>query len=363
MKRTIYKRLNNKKKIWITEEFGVSLAKKVHIEQGHIGAKQLRLTICHKFYFKNMYKHIKVIGRTCETCIKNKSRIGCFRAPLSQLGPAEKPFEIMSLDTIGGFKGNRSTKKYLHLIIDHFTRFAYISTSKTQVAKDFINLVKIVQKDGKISTILTDQYSGINSAQFKQYTKKHDITLIFTAVDCAFSNGLNERTNQTLVNRIRCKIYENKEKSWAVVAEECVKDYNNTIHSSTGFTPNYLKTGIENSFIPEQLNNNNIKNLVDNRLLASENSKKVHNQNKRYYDKNVKKITYNVGDLVYIQNGNKLNRDKLDVIRSGPYKIKEKISDTIYLIDSRFRKNESNLFHTSKLVPYTAGPPSWEGGM
>ena len=161
-----------------------------------------------------MYKHIKNICRSCETCIKNKSRIGCFKAPLSQLGPAKRPFEIMSLDTIGGFKANKSTKKYLHLIIDHFTRYAFISTSKTQVAKDFIKLMKKVEKEKeeKIETLLADQYAGINSTEFKQYLKKQEITLIFTAVDCAFSNGLNERTNQTIVNRIRCKIYENRNK-------------------------------------------------------------------------------------------------------------------------------------------------------
>lgn len=348
----IYKLINKKKKIWITEEFGVSIIKKIHIEQGHIGSKQLIMTICHKFYFKNMYKHIKIICRNCETCIKNKSRIGCFKAPLSQLGPAEKPFEIMSLDTIGGLKGN-STKRYLHLLIDHFTRFAYISTSKTQVAKDFINLVSRVEKDGKIQTILTDQYAGINSAQFKQFTNKKNISLIFTAVDCAFSNGLNERTNQTLVNRIRCKIYDNKGKPWPKIAEECIKEYNNTIHSSTGFTPNYLLTGIDNTFIPDNLKDNKIDNLENNRKVALDNSKKIHTQNKTYYDKQVKKIDYKIGDLVYTQHGNKLNREKLDTIRSGPYRIKDKISDTIYLIDSRFRKNESNLFHASKLVPYT----------
>ncbi|VVC30482.1 Hypothetical protein CINCED_3A012389 [Cinara cedri] len=38
---------------------------------------------------------------------------------MSQLGPATKPFEIVSIDTIGGFDGRRSTKRYLHLLVDH----------------------------------------------------------------------------------------------------------------------------------------------------------------------------------------------------------------------------------------------------
>jgi len=181
-----------------------------------------------------------------------------------------------------------------------------------------------VENKGKIKTLLTDQYSGINSTQFKQYVKSKGITLIFTAVDCAFSNGLNERTNQTLVNRIRCKIYENKERPWTSIAEECVKEYNTTIHSSTGFTPNYLLTGIDNSILPKELEKNKEENLEENRSIAFENSKKIHEQNKKYYDQNVKEIEYNEDDLVYIQNSNNLNRDKLEVIRSGPHRIKKK---------------------------------------
>ncbi|XP_046602694.1 uncharacterized protein LOC107224055 isoform X1 [Neodiprion lecontei] len=348
----IYKVLNKREKIWITEDFGKSLIKDMHVDQGHIGTKQLILTFGQKFYFKNMYKHIKMTCRSCETCIKNKSRIGCFKAPLSQLGPAKEPFEIISIDTIGGFKGNKSTKKYLHLAVDHFTRFTYIVTSKTQMAKDFINLIKKIEKNGNIKLILSDQYPGINSTQFKQHLSKQNIALVFTAVDCAFSNGLNERTNQTLVNRIRCRIYEHREKSWPQIAEECTQDYNNTIHSSTGFTPNYLLTGSNKSFLPDELNDNNLSNLISNREIAFRRSKQIHDQNKEYYDKNVKRIDYKVGDLVYVQSVNKLNKDKLDPIRTGPFRIKKKISDVMFLLNSRARKNESNIFHASKLVPY-----------
>ena len=67
----IYKTLNNREKIWITEEFGKSLIRDVHVDQGHIGTKQLILTFGQKFYFNNMYKHIRLTCRSCETCIKN----------------------------------------------------------------------------------------------------------------------------------------------------------------------------------------------------------------------------------------------------------------------------------------------------
>lgn len=68
---------------------------------------------------------------------------------MSYLGPATKPFEIISIDTIGGFGGSRSTNKYLHLLVDHYTRYTYILTSKTQCAKDFIKLVNNIAEIDK----------------------------------------------------------------------------------------------------------------------------------------------------------------------------------------------------------------------
>ena len=60
------------------------------------------------------------------------------------------------------------------------------------------------------------------------------------------------------------------------------------------------------------------------------------------------------GDQVYVSNGNKLNRNKLDEIRKGPYKIKKKNSSTIYEVDSKNKKRgtQANRFHASKLIPY-----------
>ena len=73
----------------------------------------------------------------------------------------------MSLDTIGGFGGRRSTKKYLHLLVDHFTRFTYSLCSKNQNAQDFIKLFEKVSKDNMIEILLSDQYPALNSNELK----------------------------------------------------------------------------------------------------------------------------------------------------------------------------------------------------
>ncbi len=132
--------------------------------------------------------------------------------------PDTNTFEYMSIDTIGGFAGNNSTKKYCHLLVDHFTRFAYAATSETQKAEDFTKLLKLVYNQGhKIENLLVDQYTGINSTIFKTFLNQNGTNLLFTAVDCLFSNGLNERLNQTLLNLLRSKVNESSKNKETVV--------------------------------------------------------------------------------------------------------------------------------------------------
>lgn len=44
--------------------------------------------------------------------------------------------EVVARDTVGVFDGSRSTKRYLHSLVDHFTTYAHILTSKIQKAND-----------------------------------------------------------------------------------------------------------------------------------------------------------------------------------------------------------------------------------
>ena len=193
--------------------------------------------------------------------------------------------------------------------------------------------------------------------KFKSYIKNKGIQLLYTSVDNPQSNGLNERLNQTLVNRIRCRINEGYGNlSWTTVAKSCVEDYNNTYHSTTKFAPTYLLYGVKSQIVPDTLQISS--DLANDRLEALKNSRISFQRNKQRVDKNRREFEFKPGDLVFISNGNKLNRNKLDVVRRGPFRILSKISTSIYEVaDSKKRRDSSNFFHSSKLVPcfYSSG--------
>ena len=161
--------------------------------------------------------------------------------------------------------------------------------------------------------------------------------------------------NQTLVNKIRCEINElSKKIAWTTIAHNCVEKYNNTIHSVTNFAPKYLLEGTNVSYLPSELKKgiSEVEWLRD-RKIALENSIKSHTYNKQIYNRNRTQFDFNTGDMVFVENGNKLNRNKLDELKIGPYQIIEKISKSIYRINTGHKKSESNLFHVTKLIPVT----------
>lgn len=219
-----------------------------------------------------------------------------------------------------------------------------------------MKLVKNVSDSNEIGIILSDQYPGINSKEFKGFLHDKNIPIIFTSVNSPFPNGLNERLNQILVNKIRCKINEENRKklAWTTIAHNCTKMYNETGHTVTGFAPKYLMEGADIRVLPEELNEEKTNNLMLDRETAVENIRKSHNYNKKQFDKHRKEHEFNVGDWVYVENGYRRNRKKLDELRIVPYQILDKISTSIYKIDTGHRKSESNLFQITKLVPVPA---------
>ncbi|KAH9391919.1 hypothetical protein TYRP_022419 [Tyrophagus putrescentiae] len=140
------------------------------------------------------------------------------------------------------------------------------------------------------------------------------------------ANGLVERVNRTIVDRLRCKHLESPKRCWTTLLNEVVDEYNHSIHSSTLFTPSFLLTGVdkENLFTEEPLH--------VARLKALEHSNQVHEENtQRFSDRLDPDL--DVGEPVYVQAKHALNRGMLDPRFEGPYLIEGKLGHTTYEVN------------------------------
>ena len=294
-----YKLLGDRKRVYVSKKFGLEIIRRAHDDGfGHIGTAQLLAKIRPHYYFKNLDKSVDEFCLACETCNRNKTRKRRSAGLLSRLGPADRPLQIISIDSIGGFGGCGSPKKYIHLAVDHFTRFGWILTSSRQTAGEFVKLLRPIIREGQVDIVLSDQYTGNNSKKLKEFLKERNTQMIFTATDWASSNGLNERLNQSLVNRIRCRLNENKGKkiAWTKVAERCIREYNRTRHSVTGFSPAYLFYGERSGMLPAELERTS--DLETDRGVAFENSCRSHERNRQRIDKKRRDREFKANDLV-----------------------------------------------------------------
>jgi len=135
-------------------------------------------------------------------------------------------------------------------------------------------------------------------------------------------------------------INENERKmAWTTIAHECVKKYNETEHTVTGFAPEYLLNGTDVTMLPKELKQEYPEySWIQDRKRALKNTIISHSYNKKLFDKNRKHFEFDIGDKVFVENGNKLNRKKLDELKIGPYEIIEKLSNSIYRVNTDHKK-------------------------
>ncbi|KAH9409244.1 hypothetical protein TYRP_010245 [Tyrophagus putrescentiae] len=310
---------------------------KLHLTKlGHLGYKQLELHFSRLFYNPHVQSIIDSIIKSCHICCRVKAQTWKF-GTLGQIGPAREPFEIIHIDTKSGFKGYGSSKDNLHLAIDAFTRFVWAVSSKTKIGIDFINLLNKIIAVQKPKMIVADNYPAIKGKQFQDFLRKHEIAMTFVAVNHPSANGIVERVNRTIVDRLRCKRLEFPKKAWSTHVVECIDEYNNSVHTATRYTPSFLLTGSD----PDGLFSG--ESLVDARIIAFEFSKRDHALNSLHHDSHRRDPVIVPGEPVYVQAKHSLNRGMLDPRFEGPFPVVEKIGHTTYEIHGkRHRRSHSS---------------------
>lgn len=327
-------------KEYVPDDLAEAALTQLHLEKGHAGQKQLELQFLCKYYNPRLVKIVRSIILNCKVCAQvkiPKLKYGT----LGVIGPAKEPFDIIHIDTKSGFKGYGSNKNHIHLAIDAFTRFVWATTSSSRDSNDFVHLINCIIPLRKPKLIVADNYSAIKGGKFRSYLHKLDIPITFTAVDHQASNGIVERANQTLVERLKCKRLESvKTVSWATQFRECLDEYNRSVHSSTLYTPLYLLTGIDDEKLFEG------ETLEESRRRAFENSNLKHDQNAQQFDRYRKDPDIQIGEEVMVRPKNKLNQSPLDPPYEGPFFVTNRIGFTTYEVD---RNGQLEKFHVSQL--------------
>lgn len=354
-----FKKVNN---VWTIQKKGLTkivvpfslrlkLMENAHVQFGHPGVQKMLQILSPVFYWESIIIDVSNYVKYCEVCQLNKKchqkRFGL----LQSLPPAKQPFDLMSLDTIGGLGYYHSTKKYLHCVTDHSTRYVWTFASTNATTDTYINCLKQIFQMNKPKKILSDRNAAFTSSKFKHFLRKNGVTQLLTSSHRPQSNGKQERVGATIIQRIRCKINnEHANTPWPKLLEQATAEYNNTPHQVTSFPPNYLLYGT----LPYEIPLPNVEiypPLEQAREIAYEKTLKDHEKNKVRYDKKFVESPFKEGDIVMIENFIYPNTRKLTAPFDGPYTIVKKLSNVTLEIDkpNHLTKSKTDIIHSTRL--------------
>ena len=129
--------------------------------------------------------------------------------------------------------------KYIFGCIDVYSRYLYCIPMKTRESNDIVECFqKTFKKMGFCKNLNVD--NEFKSLQLIEYLKNNNVKVYYSFADEAFvdtKNSLIERIWRTLASKMRDYKLNTGKHDWSNNLGRIVDSYNNTIHSSTGNTP------------------------------------------------------------------------------------------------------------------------------
>ena len=320
-----------------------------HENHGHFAKDKTSRMVNRYYWWPSIGKDITAHVDSCHECQMLKPPSGPGLGNLQLMPTPNKPFQLLSLDTMSiGAAAHNTSHKYVQVLIDHHSRFVWTVATKKNDAQAAINAMNKAV-DYKPRTLITDNGSNFASKEFRSYLVKHKIQHIFTTTYHPASNGMVERVNRTLKERLSFLKSQNPKLAWSTLLSDATGIYNSTLHDITGFTPRFLLTGDEE--VPDGAHQ---VPLDIAREQAAVRTASQQRRRKELYDKQHLQVTFEPGDRVIrkIPKNHPDYQDKLAPKNLGPFLIVKKTGPVNYLIVDPVHGSKPVSVHLDQLAPY-----------
>ena len=316
---------------------------------GHPGMSRMKASIGLRFYWPRMRDDIESWVKCCRSCAMNKRGHGRGKAPLIQ-ELSGSPFQRVAFDVIGPIPTTKNGKRFILVVVDYYTKWAEAYDLVDHKASTVANTIirNWIAHHGVPMRLHCDNAPEFRGHVLKQVKEMLGVKGTFTTPYRPQSNGLCERTNQTIEAILRTLVRENREQ-WDEVLSFALMAYRATPHTTTGFSPNMLVYGRENTMpcdimygqtgalynkrhgcyceYVDELKNN----MVAAYVRARQSMGVAASRQKVYHDEDTVMRFFKPGDWVLYWNKPK-SLKTLSCGWTGPYVVVKKLNFVDYLI-------------------------------
>lgn len=324
---------------------------------GHMGKSKMYEKLRSRFYWKSMNRDIAKYVQSCTMCHLNKPKTKP-KVPMKITYTPQSVFDTVIVDTIGPLPKSDNNNVYAVTMICDFSKYLISvpipNKEANTVAKAIFEHFILIY--GIMKQIRSDCGTEYKNEIIKCLCKMLNINHNFSTPYRHESVGSIERNHRFFNQYIRS--YVSNVNEWESYLKYFTFCYNTSPHSSFNdrFTPFELvfskKANLPNDLTKQIEPLYNIDNYalqakyklqkayeLVNKLLV-----KAKTYNKTQYDKNVTNHSFNIDDLVYIQNE---PYDKKKNVNVGPFIIKSIDNPNVTLIDPK--TNKMKTVHMTKL--------------
>ncbi len=307
-----------------------------------------------------MSKDCKLHVRTCRVCSLNKKASVQAKAGLGRFH-AGSPMERVHVDILGPLTPTACGNQYVLVVCDQFTKWVEFHALPNQkaslIAKTLVD--EFFSRFGCPLQIHSDQGRNFEGNVMRALCELLEISKTRTTPYHPSSNGQVERNNRTLLQMVRCFL-QNNQRNWDLYLQQLAGAMRASVSRQTGFSANMLMLGREvmqpmdlilrspslaQSSDPADYVKSLCESLQRVQEFTRENLRVAQERQKRDYDLRLHPHSYDVGDLVHLQNSasKKGQSNKLKSPWIGPYLVTKVVSPVLYRI--RNRRRESVVHH------------------
>ena len=304
-----------------------------HNEYIHLGQTKMEQRITPRYYWINMYAHIKDFVARCNICQATKIGTHQHKAVFTWIKPTSQN-QLVAIDFIGPLPETQGKYKNILVIMDIYDGYVKLIPTVSQTSAEWIVsfMNNWLYEEGVPEAILSDNAPTFRSEANHIFSKMIGFNLTFIAPYNAQANGKVERINAEIKKYLRIIGFElgkqvsYKELNWVIFLPTIQFVINIAIKSDTGFSPYFLRKkklppdittlnwNSELQLIKREINNRELYEILDSNqtILNSVQqqtitniSKHIHNNYKKYIKRYISlqrnRITFKVGDYVMVK--------------------------------------------------------------